>query len=140
MDMNLLYAILIALVPVVITIILSKVYNIFHGLISFLVTGFVLFFCIEAFQANLPAELLVYLQPNNESLFSVCGLYYAINELLVSGLSSIGLASFFEWVGHPYVVLGAFVLVFVVSQVLSSVVRKRRIEKERNMKRQLKRY
>jgi membrane protein implicated in regulation of membrane protease activity len=140
MDMNLLYAILIALVPVVLTIILSKVYNIVHGLITFLVSGFVLFFCLEAFNANLPAEIVAYLIPGKEGAFATCELYYAINSFVISALNQLGLADFLAWEGAAYCVLGAYVLVFIISQIVSSVVRKKRIEKEKKMKRQLKRY
>lgn len=140
MDMNLLYAILVALVPVVLTIILSKVYNIFHGLITFLVSGFVLIFCIDAFAANMPAELLAYLLPAGEGSHCTCQLYYAINDFVYSALGQLGLADFLAADYAKYVLLAAFVLVFVISQVLSSVVRKKRVEKERNMRRQLKRY
>ena len=140
MDMNLLYAILIALVPVVLTIILSKVYNIVHGLITFLVTGFLLYFCVEAFQANLPAEIVSYLIPGQEGAFATCELYYAINSFVVSALTQVGLADFFAWEGAAYVVLGAYVLVFIISQIIACAIRKKRVEKEKSMKRQLKRY
>ena len=140
MDMNLLYAILIALVPVVLTIILSRVYNIVHGLITFLFSGFLLYFCVEAFQANLPAEIVAYLIPGQEGAFATCELYYAINSFIVSALTEIGLADFFAWEGAAYVVLGVYALVFVISQVISGIILKQKIEKQKSLKRQLKRY
>ena len=79
MDMNLLYAILIALVPVVITIIVSRLYNIIHGLITFVVTGFLLMFCFEAFGSNIPAAIME-IVPNTCQLYTlIAGL---IEELL----------------------------------------------------------
>ena len=47
MDINLIPAILIALIPVFLTIIVSRLYNVVHGLITFLVMGYVLMFCLQ---------------------------------------------------------------------------------------------
>ena len=131
MDMNLLYAILIALVPVIIAIVMSKVYNIIHGFISFVVTGHLLGFCLTVFGANLPAELLILTT-------ETCLLYTKIDNLIVGLLVEAGLGVLGDFA--VYVVLAIFIVVFVVSQIISSVLRKKRVEKINSLKRQVKRY
>lgn len=133
MDMNLLYAILIALVPVVITAIMSKVYNIVHGIITFIVTGHLLVFCLSIFGANLPADITA-------NMPTVCGLYVSIDSIVVSALGLLGLGDLLAGTFGVYIVLAVFVVLFIVSQIIASVLRKKRVEKINSLKRQVKRY
>ena len=133
MDMNLLYAILIALVPVVITIIVSRLYNIVHGLITFIVTGFLLMFCLEAFGSNIPAAIM-------EIVPNTCQLYTLIAELIEELLGKAGLADLLAKEYGNYVLLAVYVVVFLISQIIASAIRKSRVEKIKNLKRQIKRY
>ncbi len=133
MDMNLLYAILIALVPVVITIIVSKLYNVVHGLITFLVTGFLLMFCLEAFGANIPVDIMSQTE-------TTCSLYTIINGLINDLLGKVGLADLLAQDYGKYILLGCYLVVFIISQIIASALRKSRVEKINNLKRQVKRY
>ena len=134
MDMNLLFAILIALIPVVLTIISSRLYNVVHGLITFIVMQYVLMFCLQVFGANLPAAI-------NECLPAVTGLYTQINDMVLGLLNSVPfIANLLAQSYGPYIVLGAYVLVFLISQIIACAIRKSRIEKIKILRRQLKRY
>ena len=57
MDMNLIYAMLIALIPVVLAIIFTKIYNIVHGIISFLFFGAILMLCLHIFGDKMPVTM-----------------------------------------------------------------------------------
>ena len=133
MDLNLLYAILIALVPVVVTIIFSKVYNVFHGLITFLVFSFLLCFLLTNFGDKLPAEITA-------NLTIVAGTYAAFNSFILDCLKLVGLESILAADYGVYVVIGIYVLIFIISQIIASVLRKKRVEKIKGLKRQIKRY
>ena len=133
MDLNLLYAILIALIPVVLTIIFSRVYNIFHGLFSFLVFSFLICFLYANFSDKFNPELSAHLA-------IVLGTYSSINAFVLDLLKIAGLSSVFEADYGKYVILGIYVLVFIVSQIFASVIRKKRVEKIRGLRRQIKRY
>ncbi len=133
MDMNLLYAILIALVPVVITIIVSRLYNIVHGLITFIVTGFLLMFCLGVFGENLPAEIMAYIP-------GTCSLYTIISDLISGLLGKVGLAELLAQDYGKYILLAIYLVVFIISQIIASAIRKSRVEKINSLKRQLKRY
>ena len=134
MNIYLLYAILIALIPVLLTIISSRLYNIVHGLITFLVMGYVLMFCLEVFGANLPAEI-------NEHLPTTCSLYTSINGLVLGLLNSVAfIANLLAQPYGPYITLGVYVLVFLISQIIACAIRKSRIERIRILRRQIKRY
>ena len=133
MDMNLLYAILIALVPVIITVIMSRVYNIVHGVITFLVTGHLLMFCLGMFGVNLPKEIMDYTA-------ITCSLYTAIGGLVNELLGSLGLAELLAGDLGVYILLAVFVVIFVVSLIFASVFRKKSVEKVNSLKRQVKRY
>lgn len=134
MDINLLFAILIALAPVVITIIFSRLFNVVHGLITFVVMGYVLMFALDVFGANLPAAI-------SEHLTTTCALYASINGLLVGLLNSVGfIANILTQSYGPYIILGAFVLVFIISQIIACLIRKARVERIKLLRRQVKRY
>ena len=133
MDFNLLYAILIALVPVVVTIIFSKVYNIFHGLFTFLTFSFLLCFLFTHFGSSLPVELAAQLE-------LVLGTYVYINTFVLDSLKLIGLESLLTASYGEYILLGIYVVIFIVSQIIASVLRKKRVEKIKGLKRSVKRY
>ena len=72
MDINVLHAVLIAMIPVVIAIILSWAYNVVHGAISYLVMTFLLVFSLEAFEATLPTGLAEALVNGEVKKVSTC--------------------------------------------------------------------
>lgn len=133
MDINFLYAILIALVPVVLTIIFSKVYNVFHGLFTFLVFSFLICFLFTQFGDKLSPEL-------SGHLITTLGTYVCINSLVLDLLGMVGLESVISADYGVYVVLGIYVLIFIVSQIIASILRKKRVEKIKGLKRSIKRY
>ena len=134
MDINLLLAILIALVPVVLTIIFSRLYNVVHGLITFLVMQYVLMFCLEVFGGNLPEAI-------TKNFPVVCGLYSSFNDFVLSLLKGVPfIANLLAQSFGPYIILGVYVLVFLISQIIACAIRKSRVEKIKFLRRQLKRY
>lgn len=133
MDTNLLFAILIALVPVLVTVIASRLYNVIHGVITFLFMGHLLMFCLTVFGGNLPAELL-------EATNGACALYVALDDLVVGLLNSVGLASLLEGTYGVYIVLAAYLVVFLISQIIAGALRKKRVERVKILRRQIRRY
>lgn len=133
MDLNLLYAILIALAPVVLAIIFTKIYNIIHGVISFLFFGAVLMLCVTIFGDKIPA------------LGEFGGFYAAFTVTmceLISGPVKSVLGDLL--VKNPnllfYVYFAVVALVFLISQIISSCIFRRRSRKRKNLLRQAKRY
>ena len=146
MDMNLIYAMLIALIPVVLAIIFTKIYNIVHGIISFLFFGAILMLCLHIFGDKMPVTM---------TYFEVFGGFY-------TGLSgflcnpSNGLVTFVAYgllgifglgdvvVNNPqvafYFYLAIIGLIFLISQIISSRIFRRRASRRRELKRQAKRY
>ena len=136
MDINLIPAILIALIPVVLTIIASRLYNVVHGLITFLVTSFILMFCLQpdVFGGSIH-ELIA------KHLPQTCGLYYAINDLVLALFSGVAFISNLLAQSYgPYIALGVVVVIFVISQIIACAIRKARVERIKILRRQVKRY
>lgn len=131
--MNLLFAVLIAMIPVIIAVIAARFYNIIHGLFMFCFSGFVLIFCLDIFGANLPAEIMAHIP-------TTCALYISMDAVVVRALEVIGVAGLFPEEYTAYVVLAIYVVLFVACQIVSSAIRKSRKEKINNLKRQIKRY
>lgn len=127
MDINVLHAVLIAMIPVVIAIILAWAYNVVHGAISYLVMTFLLVFSLEAFEATLPAglaEALVNVMGTNEFMYNyMIGWLYNLDPSIAK-----------------YVMLGILLGVFIISQILSSVIRKAKVNRIRSLKQKVKRY
>lgn len=142
MDMNLLIAILIALVPVVVSILFARRYNIFHGLIVFLTAGYVLLFAVELLVDHLSPEYLVYLGMAGEVAdlpFGTLSLYQMINNVLTTLLDDAGLVELLAD-NLKYAVLAAYVVIFLVSQIIASKIRKARVAKIKRLRRYLRRY
>lgn len=139
MDMNLLWAMLITLAPVVLTVLFSRRYNFFHGLISFFVFSYLVLFFVSAFQTKLPAEIVAYLVGTGGS-FGLLTFYSSLYSLLGTGLSKLGLSSLVEANYWKYIALAIYVVIFVVSQIIASVIRSHRVNNIKNLKRQVKRY
>jgi hypothetical protein len=110
---------------------MSKVYNVIHGVITFLVFGHILGFCLLVFGANIPEAILGY---TNET----CILYTRIDQVILNLLLGFGLGELGNLL--VYVLLIGFVVLYVISQIISSVLRKKRVEKIKSLKRQVKRY
>jgi hypothetical protein len=126
-DVNILHAVLIAAIPVVIAIVLAWGYNVIHGLISYLVMTFVLVFALEAFATNLPVELAA-------SLSKVMGTHIFIYEYAISWIYPL------EYTTAKYVMLAIMIASFAISQILSSLIRKAKVNKIRSLKQKVKRY
>ena len=139
MDLNLIYALLIALIPVVLTVIFSRRYNLFHGLISFVVFSFLLLFCLDAFSKNVPAEILGYLV-GTETGLNLVSLYSMMSNVIAHYLSKAGLSEVFAQTYGKYVLLAIYVGAFILSQVVASVIRRHRVNGIKSLKRQAKRY
>lgn len=134
MDMDLLFAILIALIPVVLTVIFSRLYNVVHGIITFLVMGYILMFCLNMFGANLGEAIITHTN-------TTCALYAAIDGLVMGLLNSVGfIANLLAQSYGPYIVLAVYVVIFLISQIIACAIRKHRVEKIRLLRRQVKRY
>ena len=136
MDINLMFAVLIALIPVFLTIIFSRLYNIIHGFITFIVMSFVLMFCLQAdvFGSSIQPQIA-------EHLTKACGVYTAVNEFFLAVFANVPFISDLLSQNYgPYVALAAVAVVFIVSQIIACAIRKSRVEKIKSMKRQIKRY
>ena len=134
MDINMIPAILIALIPVFLTIIASRLYNIIHGLITFVVMSFVLMFCLDVFGANIHELIRAHFP-------ATCGLYITINELVLAVFAGIPfITNILAQPYGPYVALGVVAVIFLISQIIACVIRKNRIERIKVLRRQIKRY
>ena len=143
MDMNFLYAILIALAPVVLTIIISRAYNIVHGLITFLVFGYVLLFCLGEFGDKLPEQMQMYLGLAGLEVplpFGTLALYQMIHMAVLDLMGQIGLEKLLLNENLKYFILAGCAVIFIISQIIASKIRKSRVAKVRKLRRYLKRY
>ena len=146
MDMSLIYAILIALVPVVLAIIFTKVYNVIHGIVSFLFFGAILMLCLKIFGEQMP-ETMVYFEQFGGFYNGVTNLccnpenglvtFVAYTVLNALGLGDIVLNNP-DFVFYFYLVLVA--IVFLVSQIIASCIFRKRARRRKNLQRQAKRY
>ena len=130
---DLLFAVLIALIPALIAVISARVYNFVHGLFMFCFTGYILIFCLGIFGPNLPAEIMAHIP-------TTCGLYFSLNALVVDLLKTVGLAGLLPEEYLAYAIIGIYVVLFIAFQIISSAIRKARKEKIESLKRQIKRY
>ena len=127
--LDLLLPILIVLVPVIIAVIGARLYGILHGFITYLFMGQLLIFCLSIFGGNIGAELAT-------STEAHAVLHTKIYDFVVIGLGDIILNA--QTV--RYVILGLFLLLFIISQVIGCLYRKRSIEKTKKLKREVRRY
>lgn len=131
---DLLFPILIALVPVIIAVIGARIYGILHGFITYLFMGQLLIFCLAMFGGNIGAELAA-------STAVHAALHTKINSFVIASLKQIGLECLVsDEQTAKYVILGLFLLLFIVSQVVGCLFRKRSIEKTKKLKREARRY
>lgn len=140
MDLNLIYALLIALIPVFFAVIFARRYNVIHGLISFVVFSFLLIFCLSAFEKNIPADILKYLVGGEETGYSLIAFNSLLNGVITHYLSKAGLATVLAADYGKYVLLAIYLVVFILSQVIASVIRRHRVNGIKSLKRQVKRY
>ena len=131
---ELLLPILVALVPVIIAVIGARLYGVLHGVIAYLFMGQLLMFCLSMFGANIGAELAA--AAEEHSVF-----HTKVYEFVVAAFEKFGLGSLIadENTG-AYVILGVFFVVFLISQIIGASIRKKRVEKTRILKRQVRRY
>ena len=126
-DINVLHAVLIAMIPVIIAIVLAWAYNVIHGAISYLVMTYLLVFSLEAFATTLPEGLSI-------ALGDVMVMHEFMFEYMISWIHPM------EYSTAKYVMLGILIASFIVSQVLSSLIRKAKVNKIRSLKQKVKRY
>ena len=126
-DINILHAVLIAMIPAIVAVVLAWAYNILHGAISYLVMTFLLVFSLEAFSTTLPAELA-------ESLVEVMGTNQFMYDYMIKWAYPL------EYSTAKYVMLGILIASFIISQILSSLIRKAKVNKIRSLKQKVKRY
>ena len=131
MNMELLFAILIALVPVLLTILAARLYNVIHAVITFLAMQYVLVYCLNMFGATLPPVI-------TDHFPTVLALYNAIDEFVVGLVNAFGFGPMLEQM--PFLLLAVYGVVFLISQIIACIIRKHKIEKAKILRRQLKRY
>ena len=131
---ELLLPILVALVPVIIAVIGARLYGVIHGIITYLFMGQLLMFCLSMFGSNIGAELAAAAEEHSV-------LHVKIHDFAVVALEKFGLGSLLadENTG-AYVILGVFFVLFLVSQIIGGTFRKKRVEKTRILKREVRRY
>ena len=130
---ELLLPILVALVPVILAVIGARLYGVLHGVITYLFMGQLLMFCLGMFGANLGADLAAAAEAH-------CVLHTKVNEFVVYLFNQFGFASLIEGENGAYVILGVFLVVFLISQIIAGGIRKRRVEKTKILRRQIRRY
>lgn len=130
---ELLLPIVVALVPAIIAVIGARLYGVLHGVITYLFFGQLLMFALGVFGANLGADLLAASEAH-------CVLYTKINEFVVFLLKSFGLGSLVESATGVYVILGAFFVLFLVSQIIGGKIRKNKVAKAKILRRQVRQY
>ena len=126
-DFNIIHAVLIAMIPAIVAIVLAWAYNVLHGAISYLVMTFILVFSLQAFATTLPLELA-------EALESVMGTHNFMFDYMISWVNPL------EASMAKYVMLGILIASFIISQVLSSLIRKAKVNKIRSLKQKVNRY
>ena len=131
---DLLLPILVALVPVIIAVIGARLYGVLHGVITYLFMGQLLMFCLSMFGANIGAELAASAEEHSV-------LHAKVHDFVVAALEQFGLGDILadEAVGG-YVILGAFFVLFLISQIIGGSIRKKSVEKTKILKRQVRRY
>lgn len=139
MDMNIVYALLIASAPVILSVLLAKRYNVVHGLITFLFTGYLLLFALSYLGKHLPADITKYLY-GVEQKFAFLSLYNGLYFVFGSVLNLIGLGKYLTGGYAEYVILGAYVLLFIISHIIAVGIRRHRINGIKALRRQVKRY
>ena len=132
--LNELVGLLIALVPVILAIIFTKRYNMVHGLITYIVFSYLLVFCLGQFGDKLPAEMLA------QALVFSQGTTYLVGYLNGLLLKIPGLNSLLEGENGKWFYLGVYVLLFIIFQIVSSVIRSKRKKALQRLKRASKRY
>jgi hypothetical protein len=130
---ELLLPIVVALVPAIIAVIGARLYGVLHGIITYLFFGQLLMFCLVVFGANLGADLLAAVEAHSV-------LQTKINEFVVYLLKGFGLGSLVESETGIYVILGAFFVLFLISQIIGGKIRKNKVAKTKILRRQIRQY
>lgn len=139
MDINLIYALLVVLIPVVVSLIFTKRYNILHGLATFLFTSYLLLFLLSLFNNRIPEDIAIYLY-GKDGKFGFLTLYNGFYFVIVYAFNEIGLGNYLKNEYVQYVVLGIYAVIFIISHIISVAIRRRRINGIKALRRQVKRY
>lgn len=127
LSLNMLIVILITFVPVIFAIFMGKRYNVFHGIVTYIFVSYLFAFLsteFNVFQYLLPAtgsELIMYI--------SMLELVITYPYLLVAGgIDKIpGSEVIMEGEYASYIVLTAVALIFIISQVIASSIKAKKI-------------
>lgn len=140
MDLNSIYALLIATIPLFLSLIFTKRYNIIHGLVTFLFTTCVTVVAVSLLSNHIPAEVYAYLSGEASYLPYHTALFSKSYTLYSKGMNLVGLSNVLDATYSQYVFLGLFAVVFLVSHIISVMVRKHRVNTIKALRRQVKRY
>lgn len=147
MDMNFIIAMVIALLPVILALVFTKIYNIVHGLVSYLFFGALLMLCLLIFGDSMPV-ISSYLVGYFNGLFNGLATFLCQpTEGLITVLSYV----MFGWIGlgdivvnNPqvayYVYFILMALIFLGSQIISSCIFRKRRRMKKSLLKQAKRY
>ena len=134
MDLNLLYGILIALIPMFFACILAHRNNFLHGIITYLCFSFILVYCIDKFGSYLPAQIITNF--NNVSAGA-----RIVNDFLLNLLKMVPkLGDLLAGSAGEYIGLGFFALVYIISQIISSCIASAKRRRINRYKRAANRY
>ncbi len=124
--LNMLIVIFITLIPVITGVIMSKKYNSFHGVVSFIFTSYVLYFLSKQFNVF---EYVMIGETAIGSSLTALENFLSLPYLLVAGcvMKIPGAETIFEGEYATYILLTAFALVFIILQVIASSRKARRL-------------
>lgn len=134
--MELLWGVLISLIPLLLAVIFAKRYNFLHGLVTYIFFTYLMLFLSVQFADKITGNVimghaLTYLNSSFELIKYICD-YIAKLPFINGGVSDAGTVR--------YIYLGLFVGVFVICQIIASIMAASRRRKIRNLKKQAKRY
>jgi hypothetical protein len=139
MDLNLIYALLIASVPVIFALLFAKRYNIVHGFVTFLLTSYLLLLAVSKLQNHIPVEITNILY-GKDGYFGLLMFYKGFYEVAAVSLNLAGLTDLLVPPYGEYVILAPYVVLFIVSHIISAIIRRHRVNSIKALRRQVKRY
>ena len=139
MDLNLIYALLIASLPVVFALIFTKRYNIVHGFVTFLLTSYLLLLALSNLQNHIPVEITNILY-GKDGYFGFLMFYMGFYYVATYAINVIGLADLLLTPYAHLIILIPYITLFIVSHAISVAIRKCRVNRIKALRRQVKRY
>ena len=139
MDLNLIYALLIASLPVIFGLIFAKRYNIVHGFVTFLLTSYLLLLALSKLQNHIPVEITNILY-GKDGYFGLLMFYKGFYEVVAVSLNLAGLTNILVPPYGEYVILAPYAVLFIVSHIISAIIRRHHVNSIKALRRQVKRY